>query len=1094
MHSNLLRIIPPLNFRSQAALLFVSLAVATSAQAQVPSWWATGNANATSNNVRKPVTNGNSALDLGVATVGQAKFIAWQARLELESKFPEIGGAGEGIKAATDKFWLNNSSDKAVIAIGQVKYLSKLYYDRLFQLGMIKTRSYLYDDDANPATPRILTTSVAGNPREIYPWTAALGSDDSDSSPATLGQLKKAFSFEISVPLIAGSGSAESDGDSIPDWVEFQLGLNPTDNTQEGKSRDAVKFAALKKGANCKGYEGTYTGAANQKPSRENASRFLNQATWGANLVTIDALRNLPPSEKGVYATWIDNQIWDTSDPRKSKTLQAMEPSRMNKGSYPSARSTNYQIVHSKVSDTTDKVTVIRHKNYQQAREVDEDRVTTSVQKQNYAWNNISRLEGYTTYIWAREFLDAKIQGRWVDEWAGYGSSGNLYYPANQTDQYEATGSFFEYLNTWKTALRTMPGSAKEKIVSIDYKEYDNGIVKPIASVPNVMPGDPNRDALLGPLCRQMMRDIRGGEAPTPATNQGLLPHDTWYARFNTNYPGGPGVLATAWMRNVVHGSDPLRQRVAFALSQILVVSLANNTVDRSPMGVAKYYDLLSDQAFGNYAILLKNVTFSPAMGAYLSHLHNDGSVGKKADENYARELMQLFSIGIWKLNLDGTFVLDKSLQRIPTYSSNDVRELAKVFTGFRRVDLAWGQEVIPNHHGYSDSMVIEPTYHNFESKTLNMFYGGNAYNTPVVAEDAMGAEFEIESVVEKLAKDLNTAPFISSQLIKKLVTSNPSSDYVKRVATVFYEKRDDPSQMGYVVKAILMDPEARNFESILNPRFGKLKEPILRMTNLVKSLNAGKHRTYTYDGTKDLYLDGTITTTEQRYFPSPEESGYNPYTDIIWAADLSASTKQQFMKAPSVFNFYEPGFVKSLDSPNSNDKEQIFAPEFQVMNSSTTIGILNTLFNSASEEIGLNYYQGGPNSGMIDYFKQDYVAGYFGRRDMWEGESHVGLWPLDTTPFNPDPNAEENLIGLASINPSIGKRFLCDTNGAICLFSTNEDRYLAEIDLLICNGNMSYKTKEIIRLALKSISDPNLANMMGIHMALATPEAAIQH
>jgi uncharacterized protein (DUF1800 family) len=1097
MHTNLLRIIPPLNFRSQVALLFVSLAVATSAQAQVPSWWATGDANATSNNVRKPIINGNSALDLGIATVGQAKFIAWQARLELDSKFSEIGGAGEGIKAATDKFWLNNSNDKAVIAIGQVKYLSKLYYDRLFQMGMIKVRNYLYDDDANAATPPILTTSVAGKPYEIYPWTAALGSDDSDSSPATLGQLKKAFSFDISVPIIAGSVSAESDGDSIPDWIEFQLGLDPTDTTPAGRTRDTVKFAALKKGANCKGYEGTYTGAASQKPSRENVARFLNQASWGANLATIDEIRNMPHTGEGVYEKWINDQIWQNG---AVKTLPAMDPPRVSGAHYPLARSPNYQIEKTAGADSnSDIITITYHQNYSAAFSVtDEDNTF------NYAKNNISRLEGYMTYLWSRSIFDAKIQGNHVAWWAGYGSSISLRYPAGYSEQL-LTWEFFQYYqNSWKLSS----GSGYQVFTASDnlnryrgrnvtyrLKNSNAGVVTdmviPGVSNPTVVTaGQVDRDAKLDALFNPMLKAIQGGIAPPYQGNQAKNYDGHFHHRWNASYPAQSAAehISTAWMRNVVHGDDPLRQRIAFALSQILVVSCNNFVIGNNATSAATYYDLLAEEAFGNYASLLKKVTFHPAMGIYLTHINNDGRVGKRPDENYAREILQLMSIGLWKLNEDGTFKLDTQLKRQATYTSQDVKSLAKVFTGFGSAGTGWGYQGYWGNISYSAPMIIYPQYHNFESKTLNILTEG-PYTTPSVAQTAAGGKSEIDAIVEKLAKDKNTAPFISLQLIKKLVTSNPSPDYVKRVATVFYDKREDTDQLAYVVKAILMDSEARNFESIINPRFGKLKEPALRINNLVKALNAGKHQNYSYDPVNGVYGNGLPLF--DRYFPKPSESTYDPYFDLIWNMDHSENTKQQFLRAPSVFNFYEQGYTKAVKLPESTNTEQLYAPEFQILNSASAVGTLNTLFNVASEEVGLELGITAPSPGITDgyLYTSGHWSGFGGRTGV--GPNHVGLHPLDTTPYKPITDGSKDI---GNIDPNVGKRFLCDTNGALCLFSTNPERYLDELDWLLCNGNMNYKTRAKIKSALNAIPNSDLANMMGIHMALASPEAAIQH
>ncbi|MEJ2128241.1 MAG: DUF1800 domain-containing protein [Woeseiaceae bacterium] len=285
------------------------------------------------------------------------------------------------------------------------------------------------------------------------------------------------------------------------------------------------------------------------------------------------------------------------------------------------------------------------------------------------------------------------------------------------------------------------------------------------------------------------------------------------------------------WFRNALHGDDQLRQRVAFALSEIMVVSQLG-VLNNYPYGLASYYDTLAENAFGNYRDLIEDVTLHPAMGVYLSMLGNekpDPVNNIRPDENYARELMQLFSIGLVELNLDGTVKTDGQGQPVATYDQSIIEGFAHVYTGwtfagspvFRGARPTLTNQVIP--------MQLWQSFHDTGSKTL--------LNDFVVPAGQSG-NLDLQMALDNIFNHPNVGPFIATRLIERLTTSNPSPQYVERVATVFNDNgRGVRGDLGAVVKAILLDAEARS-----NPGSdtdGKIKEPLLRLTQLFKAYNA---------------------------------------------------------------------------------------------------------------------------------------------------------------------------------------------------------------------------------------------------------------
>jgi uncharacterized protein (DUF1800 family) len=367
--------------------------------------------------------------------------------------------------------------------------------------------------------------------------------------------------------------------------------------------------------------------------------------------------------------------------------------------------------------------------------------------------------------------------------------------------------------------------------------------------------------------------------------------------------PGGPP-----------QAPDPLRQRMAFALSQILVISDRPETLAVNPIGMANYYDMLLQHSFGNYRDLLLDVTLHPCMGFYLSHLMNrkpDPVNNIFPDENYAREIMQLFSIGLWELNQDGTRRLDTNGLPIPTYDNGDITEFARVFTG-----LSYGPSNAPAFLNAQQNFLVPmkmwDAHHDCDPKTL---LNGVTLPARVPSAPDTGAAgmLDLQAAIDNLFWHTNVAPFIGKQLIQRFVTSNPGTGYVARVSAAFNDNgagvRGD---LKAVLRAVLLDDEARDPANLHNPSFGKMREPFLRVVNMARAFNAAASAGY-------YALD-----------------------------DFNIDHYQQPLNSPSVFNFYLPGYLP----PGALAQANLLGPEFQILNAGSAIS-------------GPNYYVTAVRSGL---------------------------------------------------------------------------------------------------------------------------------
>lgn len=402
---------------------------------------------------------------------------------------------------------------------------------------------------------------------------------------------------------------------------------------------------------------------------------------------------------------------------------------------------------------------------------------------------------------------------------------------------------------------------------------------------------------------------------------------DQAYATSNnlsTPYTAG-GYPTESFWRQALSGSDQLRQRVAFALSEIFVISNSDACGDTvRARGVASYMDMLGKKAFGSYRSLLQSVALNPIMGCFLSHVANqkeDPASGREPDQNFAREVMQLFSIGLYELNKNGTVKLDASGQPLETYSTADVVGLSKVFTGW-----SWycGDMTdrcfmlgIPLSGATLDRWTVDmqpfPKFHSVSEKS---FLG-----VTVPAQATSDPATSLKVALDRLSSHPNVAPFIGKQLIQRLVTSNPSEQYVARVSAAF---DNSGGNLGAMVYAILMDPEARDMSAAMSSKtFGKPREPVLKLSAFLRAYGA----TSTSGGYLMFYLD-----------------------------DPAYALAQSPMRSPTVFNFFRPGYVM----PGSQSAMSgLLTPELQLLNETSIGGYANHMMSSIERGFGKAGYTG---------------------------------------------------------------------------------------------------------------------------------------
>jgi uncharacterized protein (DUF1800 family) len=491
------------------------------------------------------------------------------------------------------------------------------------------------------------------------------------------------------------------------------------------------------------------------------------------------------------------------------------------------------------------------------------------------------------------------------------------------------------------------------------------------------------------------------------AADTPILPTDSGFGVTRVRYQ--------AWWDVALRSEDQLRQRVAWALSQIFVTSdegAGFNNTDPDFSGLASWFgptnyydDVLVDNAFGSYRALLSDMTFSPIMGTYLSHLRNrkaDVANQRFPDENYAREIMQLFSIGLYKLEKDGRLARTLEGELIPSYDNEEIKTLARLFTGFKYendnnniygpTNLNAPMEIYAPEHDNNIGYSEEP------GAPANKEIFGTVLPALPVNPTEQQVIAEIEAGLDVLFNHPNVAPFISRLMIQRLVKSNPSRGYIRRVARKFESNENgERGDLKAVVRAILLDPEAVRGQRLLRKRSplrvevvprgaeqSRLREPILRVTSMIRALKPSSD----YKGTPLMML----RTVDNNF-------GQSPY------------------RSPSVFNFYLPDFqppggLAEFHASRRNPHDALYAPEFQILDAVTANRSVNQFQNWVrSRYIRTNLYTG--NVCQIDLNLDD----------------------------------EYNLVRNIS----------------------NLPQYLEQLDLLLCNGSLSETTKDYIIAAMEA-------------------------
>jgi uncharacterized protein (DUF1800 family) len=389
-------------------------------------------------------------------------------------------------------------------------------------------------------------------------------------------------------------------------------------------------------------------------------------------------------------------------------------------------------------------------------------------------------------------------------------------------------------------------------------------------------------------------------------------------------YPLDASNITDVWWFLALRSPDQLRQRVATALSEIFVVSKVEDVISGQPLGLASYHDTLANGAFGNFRQLLRDVTLHPIMGQYLNMRGNKKPTSPlftAPNENYAREVLQLFSIGLNQMHPDGTLKLDATGLPIPTYDQNTIQNFAHVFTGWDTDPTVytysfWDTTLVPpglnagGKSSYVRAMTVRANNHSNNAKTLlnGFVITGKASYT------AATATAELDQALDNIFNHPNVGPFICRRLIQRLVTSNPTPGYIYRVSEVFRDNGQGVrGDMKAVVRAILTDYEARTTDLLGNEGYGRLKEPLIRAAQVIRAFHPVSN------GTTAQYWRLASTDTE---------------------------FLQTVYRSPTVFNFFEPDYVISLNlnNPRNNQAyiEALGTPEMQIINENTAINIAN--------------------------------------------------------------------------------------------------------------------------------------------------------
>ena len=492
---------------------------------------------------------------------------------------------------------------------------------------------------------------------------------------------------------------------------------------------------------------------------------------------------------------------------------------------------------------------------------------------------------------------------------------------------------------------------------------------------------------------------------------------------FNNNFHGRTSdYQMAAWFEKALHAPDQLRYRVAFALSELFVVSGRKQRTRFRGDSLAYYDDILAKNAFGNFRDILQEVTMSPAMGIFLSHQGNKKyleSSKTHPDENYAREAMQLFSIGLWQMHDNGTAkMVDNKSQA--AYTQEDVEQFARVLTGY---DLTGNSRYGKTHRGdgeeWSTPMEFTNIYHDFDNKT---FLGQS-----IASETDNGLNpLDLKKSLDIIFENKNVASHFARHLIMRLVTSNPSPGYIERVAKKFNDNgvgvRGD---LKVVVRAVLTDNEARGDEYQTNKNYGKVKEPLLAWTQFLRAFDVKP-------------LDG---------WKSRSDASMNNVYNFPW---LETIIGQAPLRSDSVFNFFSPDFVPADSHFNNNS---MVAPELQIQSDTILIKFNNLVTNSLWIQ---------EKNRIID--KGDTITGFGKSRKHTQNNFYINVdEDLDVFEQALDGDKNGDFAGLAdNNNPKKGDAI---------------DALLNHFDLKLTGGNLPSSYFDVIKTHLLDVKFGNQNN-----------------
>lgn len=579
--------------------------------------------------------------------------------------------------------------------------------------------------------------------------------------------------------------------------------------------------------------------------------------------------------------------------------------------------------------------------------------------------------------------------------------------------------------------------------------------------------------------------------------------------------------LEDAWLRRALYDPDQLRQRMAWALSQIIVASnFESFAQDRIGLpAAAHFYDLLNYRAFRRFEDLLLDVTFHPLMAHWLTYIGSDGATDPNdtrlhPDENYAREIMQLFSMGLNQLHDDGTPSLDADGNKLPTYTQEDIRQLARVFTGMVSRSTNTTADCLP----LSVQATGAGPGHDARSKT---FLG---LHLPAQTHTAATAEAEIRQAVRHIASRPSVAPYICRQLIQHLVTSNPSPSYVKRVVTAWRTHSNASDHLGRVIRAILMDAEARSADTALAGRgSGRLRDPLQRQLSLMRAFHAGA------DYGRG---DADITRAEVHPLDSPSWGwGHYLADPMHWFRDA----QQYPMGSPSVFSFYEPAYSPAGEVYNA----RLRAPEFQILNSATAAALtqrlwLDTDFHPPATPLRVTAQQAPLSVGSRNLLEGELILHYIHNGNdpafrqfsvdpapvIQQGSSSLPMPHPEVEGFRSqtyhstqrealirlwhDPPYTTPGSSLSHQNKALRLHFgPLDTDGdsqpdihAPVIENGDASKYITQLDTLLCAGRMSSATRTALLSAINSAApvtgDPHYKERAALQLLLMTPEASL--